>query len=597
MNLFCLISFAVILESNALNNLRQILKAFENSEKDLNYISIFTVDYTNSITNIINVFESPKIIVNIQYGASNEIYQHLRKVEDTSSLIFYFNSRILSVVFIGSPIEESITKLHDFLKFNFNRRIILIFEKEIIPFDEFSTYFNLISISLKYFESSKKYIIFNTFEEISYTFNGKVPAKNKMRNALGQQIFINVFRFAPYCMTYFNKSTKEYKYFGLLSHVLSNFVQFINGVTSFVPEQVLKAKNITEHQPLEAANLTTFVQFFPGLGYSNNMKIAQQRSNSIEHYKIFLIFSSPHQIDRSLYTTRPLRLRVWIAILAFIVYSTILYTICSKVFKSNGDFWESFNIVLRSLLAQSFRVQRNLFCFLTVIFGFMLTTWYSSILGSSLATLLYEDPWNTWNDVVERNITVYISNVFNRKEILNNVPELIQYKKYIKYVGAKAKHRMYYESGGDPRIAFQENSGHWKYMMVPQMDFYSTRIYQKSKDNFGRSYMFLYYEYYFKYKFRFNYFLNLIQDHGLYKYWCTQAFYENLKYKFYPSLKFKHEKAVDVLSLNFFRTMFILWSFGILSAFISLFLEIIWKKIWDNLPRKWLFRVNIWVEF
>lgn len=581
MSFYCLISLAFLVDpGNSFGSLRELLKSFEESETDLSYITVFNVDYKNNINGIIDVFSSPKVVLDIEKGSSNMHFLNHRKVEHSESLRFYFSSHIMSVVFIGNTSEESAEVVFEFLKLDFIRRTILVFSDYTVKpmfLEFFERFQNLIVVDDDLFEGFKNY---SDNTGVSRVFDGKVfPLKSVMKDISGDKIIVNGFQYAPYCMVHYNELTKSYEYYGLISHVIQNFIQYINGTAEFILAKDLIARNISEFHPLTGANLTTYVQFLPPMSYSDNMKTFQLRSNPIEPYTVFLVFNAPRQVDSSSYPVRPLESVVWILLITFIIYASTLYTVCQKIANISNSYWTNFSIVLRSILAQSYEMERSLVGIIVVVFGFMLTLTYSAILGSYLTTLIFEEPLENWSDIAKRNMTVMVTETYNTHLIRRNIPEFQRYKDYIRFVPAKVKHAMYYEGHVRSSIAFMESSGHWKYMMAPQMIFYNTRIFQRSKSSFGRSFMFAYHKYHFKYKYRLNHFLALIRETGLYKFWCSQAFYENLKYKFYPHIKVTREMAINALNVNYFKNIFIMWSFGMLLGSIAFGLEWVKKSI------------------
>lgn len=574
---YCLLIFAFLVDpASSSGSLRELLKSFEDSETDLNYITIINLDFKETINDNIDIMDSPIVVLDIKEGFSNMNFLNHRRVDDLESLKFFFNSKIMSVVFFGNTTQESVIVALQFLKFHFMQRTILVFDndvsiKEFVPL--FRRFQNLIILNVNDFESSRNY---SDNMKTSHVFNGGVPPKTVIKDISGEKVIVNAFRITPYCFMRYNEISKRYEYYGILSHVIENFIQYINGTPDFISPKELDERNITAHAPLEGANLTTYVQFVPSMSYSKNMLICLLRSNPIEPYKVFLVFNSPGQIDMDSYSTRPLDHNSWICIIVFIFYASILYTVSRRLIKINKSYWASFSIVLRGILAQSFEMERTLVCIIVVVFGFMLTICYSALLGSYLTTLIYEDPLEDWSDVVEKNLTVMIMETFNKENIRNNIPELGMYKDYIKYV--PSQNRLYY-GPVDPNRALIGNTGFWKYMMELQMKFYNTRIYRRSKFNFGRSFLFIYHEHHLKYKYRLNYFLALIKETGLYNYWCSQAVYENLKYKFYPNLTIRQESAVNILTVRYFRKIFIIWGSGMLLGSVVFCLEMVKKLI------------------
>lgn len=574
MNFYCLISLAFLVDPGySSGRLRELLKSFEESENDLSYITVVNVDYKNNINDIIDVFSSPKIVLDIEKGANNVHFLNHRKVEQTESLRFYFSSRIMSVVFIGNTSEESADLAFEFLKFDFIRRTILVFKDDNfkgIFLENFKRFQNLIIID----DDFKGY---SDNSGVSHVFDGKVvPLKTFMKDMSGDKITVNAFPYAPFCMIHYNELTKSYEYYGIISHVIQNFIDYINGTADVVHVKDFRARNISEYTPLRGANLTTFVQFLPGMNYSDNMKIFQLRSNPIEHYTIFLVFNAPRQVDSSSYPMRPLESTVWIILIIFVIYASILYTVCQKVANISHSYWTNFSMVLRSILAQSYEMEQSVVCIIVVVFGFMMTLTYSAYLGSYLTTLIFEEPLEDWPDIAKRNMTVIVAETYSTDRIRKNIPEFDRYKDYIRFVSVKAKHEIYYEGHIHPKMAIMENSAHWKYLMAPQMIFYNSEVFRRSKFSFGRSFMFIYHTYHFKYKYRLNHFLALIRETGLYQFWCSRVFFENLKYKIHPHVKVKKETAIKALKVNYFKNIFIMWSCGMALGSIAFGLE--WAK-------------------
>lgn len=593
MNFYYAISFVFLVDPGlSSKSLRGLLKAFEDIETDLKYITVFNVDYKETINDFMDILDSPKIVLDIKEGVNDLNFLNHRTVKDIKSLKFLFGRRCMSTVFFGNATEESVLIVVQFLKLSFMQRTILIFDDE--EFIEmsvslFKKFQNLIIINMKSFTKCK---CFSDNKGNVHAFNGNVPPKAVFTDISGEKVIVNGFQYAPYCMVYYNEISKRYEFYGLVSHILENFINYINGTANFIPAKELYKRNITEAQPEIGANFSTFVQFLPGLQYSLNMRISQLRSYPYDHFQVFLVFNSPHQIARDSYAFRPLNPSVWILNMIFIIYASALYTVSLKLAKIDKSFWSSFSIVFRSLLAQSFEPDKTLVCVIAVVYGFMLTTAFSAFLGSYLTLLIFEEPLEGWSDIVKRNMTVFISDTYNVDEIRSNVPELDIYKEHITYVPPRTKHEMIYDGNIDSNTAFVENSGHWKYMMVPQMEFYDTRIYRTSKYSFGRSFMFIYHEYSLKYKYRLNRFLGLIKDSGLYNFWCNQAFYENLKYRFYPHLKITRPTAVDTLTLKYFRKVFQVWSFGLFFASLAFCLE--WISIFvSGFCIEWIFWIKV----
>lgn len=549
------------------------LESFEATENP-DYINIIKFGDSLNFDELINVFKRPKIILDTSSLNCNDSkldaldYLNLpRYGNKISTLKLFFNHAFSTIILIDQISKLPIGFINEFLSFSRLESVLIISANENLKsLDETMRIFytvriiNVVHLDIATFEDQQLLSSFESFPEFQLvskpTFE-KEAAKNIRR----KEVQIGFHIAEPYVMRH--RNYKQYpKIAGIHVHFFKSFVNFINGTLVYE----------VGHYPdgLATSDFRTGVPFLSLSHYKQLYPLSPEIvSNVLDNSNYIIICPKAKPTDKKLYLSRIFEIEVWILTLVFVVFGSGIFAFYQKMTKKKVTFWRVFGQLLRSSLAQAFPFSTtcnltSVFYFIPIWFGFILTAWFNSILGSFMTTILYEKQARTFEDLRMQNIRVL-------KEVNDSTPSMIEIPNdLITLVSKKVYQKIAFASG---EYAVGVTSQFWDYLMVPFMNYYRNTRFARSEYVLETSFSRIVYVFHCPYKDQLNRFIDLIKDTGLYQHWCDIAYLEAMQLNLNDGLSYEIEESrIQVLRLDFFTYTFSIWAIGlVLSAFVFLF--------------------------
>lgn len=567
--------FALLLNliSNISTNIDFISDFLTNLEISQNLHSTYVLKQDNSkySDEIIKSLTLPTIT--IQYGMPIN-YLNFTKFETINySLKFYFNKQFMTIL-IAQVFNESIFQNHILFEIlNFSRENILviitdqIYNNWINVLRRFRSlkFSNVIYFDIEDFRKYQKFGGFDSISEYSPVVQRKF-VKETISNLKKYKLKVACFNQFPLCRCF--RQNNRTKGIGPIFKVFENFIQFINGTMELIVYDN-ETLNIWDFDLLTKIEINTLIlnrRIFP-LDF-------ETFSNSLEKFDIVLIIPKADFINQNLYIIKPFSTSIIFLILGYLIYGPIIFNLTFFIINRKTKFWKIFSQLLRSLLAQSFSKplegpQISLIYLLGILLGYILTIWYSALLGSYFTTFIRESQISTLGDLKKSNISIAISNVNNYYTAYGyrKISDLIALLPVNEETAAlKAVNRSY---------GFIIWTYEWESSNFPN-------FYFKIK-NFSLETTFIRIAFHLNsiYKTQFNQYLNIIQDCGLYNYWKEHSYYDWLKVENEEDIStIKRniniiENSRRILIFKYFTYPFLFLTCGCLFGIIAFAIEIV----------------------
>lgn len=241
-----------------------------------------------------------------------------------------------------------------------------------------------------------------------------------------------------------------------------------------------------------------------------------------------------------------------------------------------------------------------------VLIGFILTTWYCSLIGSFVTTTLYEKPFENFEDIRKYGLKILTDDFDN---ILSRFPEIWKNRDVFKNVSRME----FFEHGNafDTNYGYLEYGDRWEYFYKARMKYENREVFKKTNIIVNYFPIAVHVKANSIFKGHINQYLGIIRDVGLYQHWTKGVFLDALPYKRREVLKFckyyqndlyirnysfmdkqisEDNSKVQALNVQFVMYAFVELGVGLLfSTIVSLtefgFLKyFIWllKRMWKN---------------
>lgn len=501
-------------------------------------------------------------------------------------LKFKFNTNILTIVFVRN--QTNFDKVFDCLNFNSASDVLLIFDDlrnssaTLKRFAE-KKFLNTIFINKR---SSKVYH-FEYFPEFSvvekdFSPTSKVSFSNKVKNVYQKVIKISCVNSMPRCMAGIDDHGNK-KFVGYLSHILRNFARFVNGTFHFQPfNSSIPEQNMTQVLADELADFVTLVKFYISENSTEQMLLNQNTSNVLGVVRNLVIVPSPKPINRMNYPMRPFGMAIWLVLTIFIFYSGFLVHFGLYLKEADTDFGLYLESILRAILSQSYPLHsKQKILFLTFvftlieIFGFMMTLWYSAMLGSFVTTTLYDSPIDSLDDIRKSNLKILLGDSYGY--LLQQYVGIESYRDLFLLYPLKEFRRFKLEL--NEAFAYVEASDRWMFYLKPRQQFYGVERFRAINKNLLSAASYINLNHDSVYKPRLNYFLQISKDVGLFNRWCDRTFLDTLIYNIFkkPIISNEHHYKRKILTVNFFKMLFLGWFIGIVFGGLAFVVEVFLK--------------------
>lgn len=561
------------------------------STETFNFVNIIYLD-TKFIEVAVETTNLPRIIFNfnpksedIQIAGLMADDHNLREalLQNTfnTTVVFqklFFSSSIFSIIILNSTFtSEELSNLLILLYFQYESKILLIFEKEtdfgIVDIFKRKGLVNLILISAYTFRMNQEFSAFefssNKMVTKRFTPEFKGNAfQNQELNLQGYMLNVTCPFEIPNCLF----SEDEEDFGGIMMHILVDFQKKVNASLQFFTDSRLKIQGMSYISQFSIHAMTAFMPPFNSIV---DFGFNQFGSYPLETFNLIIVAPSPSPIDQSLYPLKPFSLSIWICIFLIILYSSILIKLSTK---SKITFGRHFTTILRLAFAQPVDLCHNdafisLFVIFVIVFGFIINVWFGSILGSFMTTSLKEPPLKTFEDIRRKGLKIASPNTTLVDASFNYITDYIRNKDLFDFFPFKNVTNLLKDM--DHSFAYAEVSNHWNYFIVPQMNYFDEIKFTKLEQNSGTSFIKIYFDNpYLFLKNSFNRLLLRIQEVGLYKYYTDLVFVECQRFNLINYNYVMPGPRIKPLILRYFKYIFIGWIFGIGFSLIVFIFEI-----------------------
>lgn len=361
--------------------------------------------------------------------------------------------------------------------------------------------------------------------------------------------------------------------FGRMFHIINTFIEFINATADWTIEQnnefghYYQMEKFDLWTKLKVATVKDSIAMYP---FINEMY-----SNSLENYDILLIVPKAKFIESFLYIVKPFTLSLWLSLLGYLTYGSVILSLAIYLIYKDLEVWTIFDQLLRTLISQSYiRPFKgpifSIIYMLAMIFGFIVTIWYSALLGSFLTTYLREPQISTLPELIESKTKIMSSsNHINSTSGYNNIKDSLFF--IPKYETSFKLFNSNYSFG------YFIPSMTWEISSLSDNYFAIKHFYLE------RSFVRFILPIHGIYKQRFNRFVDIIKDTGLYEFWKRQLYYEwryfgeelPIEMNQHRNIPEDHKRILDV---KYFVYPFSFLVISCILGVVLFILEIIWIK-------------------
>lgn len=358
-------------------------------------------------------------------------------------------------------------------------------------------------------------------------------------------------------------------------HVICNFVNYINGSPLY---SLNKGKEMSMHNGEDFIDLWTMVKI-PSLKYLILKYPVSYETYvySFEKLECFIIVPKAEFIKNSLYVVKPFSLQLWIMLFGYIMYGSTIFSLVIYITKREFQFWRIFDHLLRSLLSQSYPnpipgFKITLIYLLAMIMGFVITIWYSTLLGFFLTTFIQEPQVSTIAEFKKAGFKLIDRH--QELELLNGYDDIKDFVLLVSFKELKETLASSNES-----YAYITSTAIW--YTIP-----SFRDYFKISDfSLESGYVGFRFQENSLFKNRFHRYIHLIQDSGLYGFWKSQYPWESYQHLQYFKQLHKEARKEDInlqtlraLNINYIIYPLTFLFIGCFCGTIALLLEIFIQK-------------------
>lgn len=387
------------------------LNKLENSENPF-YINIFKFGDFEEINGIIKSLKSPNILLNNESAIN---YLNHQRFPNILTLKYYFNRNFMAII-LTENLENIVLRnlfLDQMIGLSRSFVIIIITQKfdknyqKILELFYNQIYTNVIYLDIENFEKYEKFFTFELFPNFKVFSSSNFKKENISNIKLRPlKLICNNYFPVSYCGNVNNKTFTA----GRIFNLMENFIIFLNGTVEILIEYQ------KEYTPVglfldktdfwtyfEINNFKYFLRYYP--------LITEIESNILESMKVIVVVPKAGNLDHKFYVLKPFSLGVWILCLGYLLFGTSILYLTFVVIKKSFSFWLIFDQLIRTLIAQSFSIPISGILLSTIylmvmLLGFVITTWYSSILGSFITTNLKESQIRTLDDLRKFNISI-----------------------------------------------------------------------------------------------------------------------------------------------------------------------------------------------
>lgn len=516
---------------------------------------------------------------------SKDIYENLRTPRLTINktlndvLKYKFSSNSLTIWF-AKDIYFEISILKGILLYNNLSKIIVILQSTSKLFELFKLanswkFPNLIATTK---DASNVYTFnftfqdFENFETENISEDFKIFQYKKL-NINKKQILLLFENEIPSAYGIFIEG-KNFSSEGYVLDLISGFAKYING--DFQPVPAITQGRKIDFTIFSDQSYWDFMSSFKIIRNNRHsestLKAFQYSSDVLEMFSWKIIVPVPKPLDIALYFTKPVTAQASLALLGLLLCTSFLLFLSNK-----GDFWEYFLDLFRASLSICFdwnkkykKIQiKAILCFIMLL-GAIVTSQYSTILGSFTTTLLYEKPIKTVEDILKSGLKIAIAKE-DFEILVTNISEKIFIKDMLRF-DFILKGDLF-----DNSVGYAQYGDRWKYYFQPRMQFYDDYRFLETDIVLNTYYFQIILRNDSVFKDDFNRFIHKIKDTGLYNFWTGRAFFHCSKLLDIEDQRINRKPFSRTFPLRFFEYIFRIWNFGLIMGFIVFCCEVLRK--------------------
>lgn len=484
---------------------------------------------------------------------------------------FYSETDFFVIIDLVVKLEKTqLLTIEKLLTFKKDVRIVIIANETTNLLSSFHKlkFSKVVLLPLNDLKSYKTFENFPSFR-IKRRSSINIVFENAMKNIQNFPVRVGFINGNIRAMLYRNEDM-SIEYAGYLNRFLQAFVEYINGTITY--------RNVSDLNHALSLLSSDEIDFITEtIPFTHTEAISDVIF--IIHWGIMM--PVPKEIVEELYVVRPFTLGVWISYVVLTFYLAMAINLVLRVKTNANDFWKSFDISTRGILSQAtqytdkVRLVSPLYMIVMLV-GFVTTTLYSSFLGSYLTTTIYEQPINSWKQVVESPYKVALID-WEFKNLLSYIPNRDLFEPLPLHEFLRRTYELTNNSCG-----YALSSDVWEFFVNPKQNHYNMNKFLWTKTGLAEYPFIINLQENSFYKENVNKFLNLVADHGLMKHWMQSSFLE-IRRASNDIFKYTADKDdIEVLTLIYFK-----YPLSFIVAGLALgFLAFIWEVFRGGKCRK-----------
>lgn len=473
------------------------------------------------------------------------------------SLKFNEISNIILVSYMSSPNISSLLSIFNERKF-LNTVLLDMSSSKLFSFQKFPTF------------------------EVMEIIEGTKLFESKVRDIRKTVVRLSCIRATPSCMKGSTKDGKDV-YVGYMAHLITNFVRYIHGTLEITPFKKSTDEDLFMEQLInDEIDFHTKTRFLFSSDAMTQMENMQNMSYPLEFLQNLVTVPAPKHLDLKYYPIHPFDAAIWSCIELMSIYGSFLIYLGLKHKNLSSDFSYVWVNVIRAATGDSYPLhdKKNpkfvkISLILLNIMGFIITTLYSSFLGSFVTTTLREAPILSLDDIRKANLKIFLSKPY--EYVLKKFHGIDEYMDLFELVETETYRNL---RNNLSRKAYVEMSDRWNYHSLNRQKFYGSKPFHVLDRDLLSTYAFMNMNHDSFYKREFNKFILFSQSVGLYKHWGDIVFLETLIFNIIRNNVNELPKSkIKVLSMNFFAFVYFVWGIGLFMGVLVFSFEVIWYKL------------------
>lgn len=382
----------------------------------------------------------------------------------------------------------------------------------------------------------------------------KVSSKLSRMNLKKKVLDVPYMDDKPRIFTTEQNGNKSSKISGICFKLFEAFVEYNNGTlrTHYIEKDrdhfrsIDVVKDFLYNKSIELTPMVYADIDYSRLGSSYPLKLVD----------VCLVVPIKNEIPRFKYLIRPFKSEVWILFITSIFVTGFgIYLLYGKKDLSLAfmdSFCNSLYLDYSGFLLHNDNLTKVSIYILLRIVGFIISNYYNALMSSFLATTIFGDQLNTFQDLQKNKLNIMVresefEQLLEAKDIGNNkLPNYFINLLIVKRGEEVSRHR----NGLNNSFGYVATTERWEYLNL-QQEFANKKVFRWTKMCFGQ--YLLSYPMWFDslYKDPINHFTLRVQSAGLYSHWRHNSFIDAVRHK-ELKIEFHSNKIFRPMGFNFF---------------------------------------------